>query len=294
MTRHGPQWDPGIWEDIREAMRDVVSRGAVCRQFLPKVIVPPDQTTITKEELQEEGGYAFISQNDTIPIVEIFAEFRLTAQQVEREDTYHEGRGLAVRLAHDMARAEDCLLLGLNKPDPVEAGRLWPKSVKVRDGAFEGLLERLVNSVIGPPGRRADKLVGDVEQALTTLRDHEFYGPYALVLTPVYFADARSPIPGSLVLPIDLIARDAEWILRSRLLEDKANEVGAGVVISIGGNSLDLVISDEDYAIMFVQVDPSGRYVFRVSHRLALRIKRSMIDGTTGAPLGPIVPVEVR
>ena len=56
MTRDGPMWDPGIWEGIREAMREETERAAAARVFLPHVIVGSEVTSIVSQEFAWAGG----------------------------------------------------------------------------------------------------------------------------------------------------------------------------------------------------------------------------------------------
>ena len=283
MTRDGPMWDPGLWEDIREAMRRETERAAAVRQFLPRVIVAGDTTTVNADRVEEgESSLRIDPNNETLPVFEIYAEFQLTAQQVEREDSHHEGRSSAVTLARFLARAEDSVLLHAYKDDA--GGPLWPNLVRTRGGNVEkGLISasRDLDPVGVPhsddhPNRYLDNVVEGVETAIKQLQDEEHYGPFALLLPPVAHADAKTPLPNTLVVPMDLIARDVETVGRSRLLEysEGKEPLQAGLVVSLGGNSMDLVVPNEDYDISFVQVDKDGLYVFRVNHRFILRLKR--------------------
>ena len=53
-----------------------------------------------------------------------------------------------------------------------------------------------------------------------------------------------------------------------------ATDPGLGVLVSVGGNSVDLAVG-VDATTAFTQVDSQGQYQFRVYERLALRIKDS-------------------
>src|SRR5262245_6773557 len=105
-------------------------------------------------------------------------------------------------------------------------------------------------------------------QAISLLRAAGQAGPYALALSSAVYADTFVPIAGTTVLPADQIRP-----LVSRGLVDTGGlPAGRGLIASLGGNTIDLVIT-VDPTSAFVQVDEQGIYQFRVFERWALRVK---------------------
>ncbi len=109
-----------------------------------------------------------------------------------------------------------------------------------------------------------------VSAAILTLEDAGCFGPFACVLGHQFFEDANSSFLGSLITPKDRILPFLEGgpLLRSSVVP--ANE---GVVVSLAGSPIDLVIGS-DMHVKFVQVTLEPRYVLRVSERFVLRMKQ--------------------
>lgn len=178
------------------------------------------------------------------------------------------------RAANIIARVEDRIIFGGQpRPDPPpEDLRVQPPIFRVTGGEqFLGLIET-ANDVgncipIGIPDGR--QLVSFVAQAITRLEDQGHLAPFALVLGPSLFITAYTPDPGSLVLPADrIIPQITGPLLRSSTIEPRE-----GILVSLAGDPVDLVVASEISA-KFIQVTMEPRWVFRVSERMTLRIKQ--------------------
>jgi uncharacterized linocin/CFP29 family protein len=117
-------------------------------------------------------------------------------------------------------------------------------------------------------GKGADKgLVKGIVQAITELEEAGHFGPFTCVLANNLYEDACDPAT-SLVLPRDRILPFLDGqLFRSGTIQD-----GYGVVVALGGAPLELVVA-RDIDVIFLQVSPEPRWVFRVSEKLALRTK---------------------
>ena len=82
------------------------------------------------------------------------------------------------------------------------------------------------------------------------------------------FADTYAPLAGTLATPADRISH----LVSQGFAGTGALPAGTGVVVSVGGNPVDLVIG-LDPTIAFTQVDAEGTLRFRVFERFALRVK---------------------
>jgi hypothetical protein len=98
------------------------------------------------------------------------------------------------------------------------------------------------------------------------------FGPFATVLGQGLFAVAQTPDPGSLVLPQDRIIPflGGGPLLRSSTLDDFGGY--SGMVVALGGAPLELVIAT-DVCLQFLQVTDQPAFLFRVSEKIALRIR---------------------
>src|SRR5262249_55581649 len=103
-----------------------------------------------------------------------------------------------------------------------------------------------------------------------------------LVLETKSFADAHSPLRDTLIVPAipikELVTAGffGTGTLPSGLPSDN-NIVSTGVLVSLGGNTMDVVRGRvhhrHDAVVTFEQKDADGNYRFRVVQRFALRLK---------------------
>jgi len=121
-----------------------------------------------------------------------------------------------------------------------------------------------------------------VAQAYSQLQAAGQYGPYALVLQTTPYADAFAPLPATLTLTADRIKplMTAGFFGTGTLPPNPgAPPVQVplpapyyGVLVSLGGNTMDLVVGLEPIAA-FMQEDLNGSFRFRVLERFTLRVK---------------------
>jgi uncharacterized linocin/CFP29 family protein len=121
-----------------------------------------------------------------------------------------------------------------------------------------------------PPGggrRRGTALVNAIVAAISNLESAGQLGPYACVLSQDLFQVACRPTR-SMVLPRDRILP----FLQGPLLRSSAILDSWGAVIALSGSPIELVVAS-DIDVKFLQITEEPRLVFRVSERVALRIK---------------------
>ncbi|MBV8796427.1 MAG: encapsulin [Hyphomicrobiales bacterium] len=120
---------------------------------------------------------------------------------------------------------------------------------------------------------RAHHLVGAISRAIGRLEQHGHFGPFAVVLGQELFAVAQTPERGSLVLPQDRIIPflGGGPLLRSSTLSDPA-----GVVVALGGAPIELVVAT-DMNLQFLQVSADPVFLFRISEKIALRIRERAV-----------------
>jgi uncharacterized linocin/CFP29 family protein len=146
---------------------------------------------------------------------------------------------------------------------------------------------------IGVPARYVENTVGAINTAYSLLQSAGHYGPYAAVLYFYPYADSYAPLPTTLILPADRIhPLMKEGYFGTGSLPGIPNALNPpaagpqpaipnptnggtqsmGLVVSTGGNSMDLVIG-QDPVTAFSQLDQNGNHLFRVFTRFALRLK---------------------
>jgi uncharacterized linocin/CFP29 family protein len=223
-----------------------------------------------------------VDETATTPLVEILADFKLTAQQVDREEELMTAVTLATRAANLLAQAEDVLIF--QGQEAVTTHPLFVEGkVRLLSGnAGTGLLGGLpdiqtvqVEPIDDNPLRFGEETFEAVAEAYSRLQSGEglaqaHYGPYALVLQHEPYADTYAPLATTLIMPADRI----KPLVTAGFYGTGTVPPLTGLLVSLGGNTMDLVVG-MDVTTSFLQEDPDGRYRLRVWERFALRRKDS-------------------
>ena len=192
------------------------------------------------------------------------------------------------RAANVVARLEDAIVFRGLAPDPAIGGAFAPPAgltglpgIWQITGASDA---RGLWSSLDRPGplirmsatgveERAQRLVRAISDAVGRLEQNGHFGPFAVVLGQELFLVAQTPERGSLVLPQDRIIPflGGGPLLRSSTLDDFT-----GVVVALGGAPLELVVAT-DMNLQFLQVSADPVFLFRVSEKIALRIRERAI-----------------
>jgi uncharacterized linocin/CFP29 family protein len=313
-------WSKEVWEAIDKHVHDEVMRTRVGAKFIPHRKVHPKTTSvpsdsITFSELQGETTQTLIiDEGATIRVNEIWTEFALTPQQVHetaeaQELSYTAAVTLATRAANFLAQAQDLIIFqGVNAyftpffekfvrfragQQPSDTGLLsypvvlespaLPPTTSVTLAANQVIPVNPVTQLSpseGPGVLYGTDTFASVSQGYSILQQNGHYGPYALVLHTIPYADAYAPVIG-LVITADRIKPlvDAGFYGTGTLA---ANPGGSppnepqytGVLVSLGGNTMDLVVGHHA-TTAFMQEDPDGNFRFRILERFALRLKDS-------------------
>ena len=303
-------WTQDIWDRIDKAVHDEVMRTRVAAKFLPirpvlakTVSVPSDLITPPANSTAAHS----VDEGATTRLNEYWVEFSLTPQQIEHETGNMDELGhstavtLATRAANILAQAEDLVIFqgqnAINDPDPKS---LFKSTVHNRGLPTDsGLLnlDSQLNPLIDPstsipfvqgvtvlpidpakPGIYGENTFGKVAEAYAELQGNGQYGPYALVLQTIPYADSYAPLATTLIMPADRIkALMTAGFFGTGTLPSNPNPANTeprsfGVVVSLGGNTMDLVVG-LDATTTFMQQDTDGNYRFRVVERFGLRLK---------------------
>ena len=274
-------WPRETWEQIHQAVARETERVEIAPKFLPPHMAPPEATTIPSDTVLVGDGRDFLAIDEaaTVALNEIWVELTLTPQQVEKEMDLHTARTLAIRATNFLSRGEDTLIFQGQEAvgkDPLFVG----DRVEFRSGpAGTGLLGLPLadDQVIRVQSLRPNKAVfrertlAAVTEGCARLKKKGHYGPYALALHDIPYGDTYSPLPGTLFKAADRLQPmlRAGFYGTGTLPEDPHS---TGVLVSLGGNTMDLVTSKEARAA-FLFDDAAGLYRFRVSKRFALRFK---------------------
>jgi uncharacterized linocin/CFP29 family protein len=300
-------WSKDVWDRIDAAVVMEVKRTRIAGRFLPIRQVPPKTTSVPTDSYSFAAGGApgagaifSVDEGATIRLNEYYVEFELTPQQVDQEEGDFKNLGhstavtLATKAANILAQAEDLIVfqgqnaitgagvfksgqvqtLGGNQPQdtgllnfPVGVAPPPPASVL----QVPSLLPVVPGVLYGP------NTFEYVAKAYSQLQAAGHYGPYALVLETVPYADTFAPLPATLTLTADRIKPlVTSGFFGTGTLPPNAPPAPVapyyGVMVSLGGNTMDLVTGIEPIAA-FQQEDTTGNFRFRVLQRFALRIK---------------------
>jgi uncharacterized linocin/CFP29 family protein len=281
-------WSQRIWNRIDQAVHDECQRTEIASKFLPLYgPVAAGQTTVHSDTVvvvdgqspQSTAGVLEVEETETTPFVEIVVEFKLTPQQVDREEELMTAVTLATRGANQISQAKDELVF--NGQAALKTPLFAEKKVRLLSGnAGTGLLGGLsanqivdVKPIDAKERRYGEETFKAVAAAYSRLQSGEglaqsHYGPYALVLQHEQYADTYAPLATTLIMPADRI----KPLVMAGFHGTGTVPPLTGLLVSIGGNTMDLVVG-MDVTVSFQQQDADGRYRLRVWERFALRRK---------------------
>jgi uncharacterized linocin/CFP29 family protein len=307
-------WSKDVWDRIDQAVEHEMKRTRIGARFLPKRMVPPKTTTVPTDSYvltTPAGGTPILTVDEgaTTRLNEYYVEFELTPQQVDQEEGDFKQLGhstavtLATKAANTLAQAEDLIIfqgqnaitgstlfttsfvLTLNSNAPTDTGLLnfkvganapglgplTPVAPAITVVPVASLAPPVPGVIYGPNTFEA------VATAYADLQSLGHYGPYALVLETIPYADTYAPLPATLTLTADRIKPlvTAVFYGTGTLPPNPPPAPVApyyGVLVSLGGNTMDLVTGLEPTAA-FMQEDTNGNFRFRVLQRFALRVK---------------------
>ncbi len=301
MSDFGPALSDDQWNRIRQIVHDEALRARVAASFLPLYgPLPGDATTVPEDSLSqpEPGiqGTLAVNDFDTIRLATVAVNVNVRNHMLA-DPELAAASIMFRRAANIVARVEDAIIFSgatdtTAQPPDIPGANGLPAVFTVGGAErYEGLVERAENSVTikGPQGEAFDPQTEPPEWlgravftavvgAVNELENDAYYKPYACVLSDVLFRAIYTPIANSMVLPADSIPP----ILNGPLLRSSTLAPGKGLVVSLQGNPVEIVVASEIHA-RYLQGTPDGEHLFRVSQRFVLRVK----DATAIALIRP-------
>jgi uncharacterized linocin/CFP29 family protein len=292
-------WTEDHWNRISGAVTEEAQKARVAAQMLP-LVGPEDPTTVAvpsfKLNTRKNPAMAprrtaqdrlTVNSDPTLYLTTIAVNVPLRTREAA-DPQLEAALVLFRRAANYIARIEDALVFN-GRPArnalPAFGVAGIPAVVQVTgDGTVPGILP-----FIGPAGGRTlinigaalgatlgDRLVTSIIQAINQLDAQGQLGPYSCALSPRLFEAVCTP-NSNLVLPRDRILP----FLQGPLLRSSAIFQGPpvpqpfmawGVVLATSGNPVEIVVAS-DLHLRFLQTTEEPRLIFRVSERVAIRIK---------------------
>jgi uncharacterized linocin/CFP29 family protein len=267
-------WSRETWDSIHQAVHDEMQRVVIAPKFLPLHGPVPEALTVTSDSVGVDDANRWVIDEAAVaPLFEIWAEFALTPQQVEKEMDSTSARTLAIRAANAVARAQDAAIFqgdaALTTHPLFTDGEVAFRSGPPGGGLLGDLdPEEVIAVEPGVEGSFGERTFAAVAQAYERLQNLGHYGPYALILESLPYADTFAPAPDTLILPADRI----QPLVLSGYYGTGALPGSSGILVSLGGDTMDLAVG-KAATTTFLFEDDAGKFRFRVLTRFALRLK---------------------
>jgi uncharacterized linocin/CFP29 family protein len=276
------KWTDAQWETVKKTVAEEASRARVCASFLP--LFGPLEPSITgvpslvlsyqpDPELAGDMHRLCVDSEPNTMLTTISVTLALHSHEVA-DPELSAAVGMLRRAANVIARVEDALLFfgqpGKAQPPAAGIAHLPPifrvSGGRAQPGLTAAQMRVPVPSTAGGEAR-GDATVNGVVAALNQLEAQGHAGPYACVLGHDLFSWVCTPT-SSLVLPRDRILP----FLEGPLLRSSTLRPDQGLLFALGGNPIEIVVGS-DISVRFLQLTAEPRYLFRVSERVALRVK---------------------
>jgi uncharacterized linocin/CFP29 family protein len=258
LGREALNWSGEVWSAIDLAVHEESVRAGVAAKLVPLRGPLPQAVTVPAEAI--DPLTLRVDESSVLPLVELTVDFSLTRQQVEQEAELGTAATLARRAATLLTQAEDLVVL---QGDAALAAGLLGGAVKARGPAGVGLVEAAAETAAANGGG----LFGAVASAFSTLQASSHNGPYGLLVDADEYAAAFKVPKGELVYAAERLRG-----LVQAFYGTAAMPAGRGVLVSVGGDTVDLVIGS-DPTVAFLGIDDDDRFGFRVVERFVLRVK---------------------
>jgi uncharacterized linocin/CFP29 family protein len=278
-------WTEDQWNRICTTVTEEAQRTRVAAQILP-VVGPEDPSTVAVPAYSltyhaAPGGAAgqrmAVSSDPTLYLTSISVIVELAGREVA-DPSLSAALTMFRRAANVIARAEDALVFnGRTTGDNgiIKRADTLPKIYginRIPGPEVNGLLAS--KTLIAINGDTGAAIATAVAEAIGELDGQGFSGPYACALDQDAF-DAICTPNNALVLPRDRILPFLQGGALVRASTIPRLFVGVrGAVIALAGNPVELVVAT-DINVTYLQTtaDTDPRRIFRVTERVALRIK---------------------
>jgi uncharacterized linocin/CFP29 family protein len=285
-------WTDEQWARVNQVIQEEASRARVAATFLPLVgPLPADTDFVRAGDITYPAQRIVIDDKSVIQLATLQVKVYVrSAQMADPEMT--SVLALFRRAANVIARLEDAVVFNGLAPHPDVPDRFVPPQAGIAglQAIWEITGGQVSPGLLAPPGARmvpvrggpaavaggpapltlGDRLVPTVSEVIGRLERSGHFGPFAVALGHVYFTAVQTPSP-ALVLPQDRIIPflGGGPLLRSSTLPDNR-----GVVVALGGAPVELVVA-KDISLQFLQLTDAPNFLFRVSEKIALRIKEA-------------------
>lgn len=277
-------WTEDQWNRICTTVTEEAQRTRVAAQILP-VVGPEDPSTVAvpayslsyQPNLSPPPNERMeVSSDPTLYLTSISVLVELAGRELA-DPSLSAALTKFRRAANVIARAEDALVFNGRTNAGIEQTNGLPKIFGVNQipiPRITGLLASRKLFIDAPYD--GNTIVKAIFEAIGSLDSGGFYGPYACALDQRAF-DAICTPNDALVMPRDRVLPFLQGggLVRASTIPAKAFPFFVrGAVIALSGNPVELVVAT-DINVTYLQTTAATepRSIFRVSERVALRIK---------------------
>lgn len=284
-------WSDAQWQKVKDAVTEAFGRASIAGAFLPMYGPLPGSAEIVRNErLAQTAGTPPTLRLDAdhpdvnVKLVNVTVNVSLSSEQVA-DDTLSNALFAFRRAANILAQEEDRVVFEGFGQSPRGQDSVYVVNNPPPQRGLADLFGRRRFTSFEPPqaGTRLGPLVlAAIVRAINTLEENLNPAPFACVLGNTLFQAVYEPT-GSLVLPSDRITPLLKGgpLLRSGRMIDTA-----GIVVSLAGNAVDVVLGTPP-TVQFLQRTDAARFLFRVYERFALRIRDTVRPPVAGFRVRP-------
>jgi uncharacterized linocin/CFP29 family protein len=277
-------WTEDQWNRICTTVTEEAQRARVGAQILP-VVGPEDPSTVAvpryslaypARAVPPPAGQIVVSSDPRLYLTTISVLVELGGREAA-DPTLAAALTMFRRAANVVALAEDALVF--NGRSPAAIRRLRPRVRRILGTnpvptAISGLLaSRNMDRIFPPQG--SQQIVQAIFTAIGNLDAAGYSGPYACALDQAAFVEICTPSV-ALILPRDRILPflNGGSLVRASSIPRSPFGQPTGIVIALSGNPVELVVAT-DIHVNYLQTTAATepRHVFRISERVALRVK---------------------
>jgi len=282
-------WSDAQWQKVKDAVTEAFGKASVASAFLPCYgpLAGSTETVRNERLIRDDTTTPRVVRLDAdhdavnLKLVNLTVNVVLSSEQVA-DETLSNATLAFRRAANILAQEQDRIVFaGFNRGSRSDDSQFVVNNIGPQQGLADGparLRFRGLNQATGV-GRA---VVSAVVDAIHRLEDSLHPAPFACVLGNELFNRVHDP-SRSLVLPADRITPLLKGgpLLRSGQMEDIA-----GIVVSLAGNAVDIVVGTPP-TVQFLQRQTDAKFVFRVYERFVLRIRDKSQPPVAGFRIRP-------
>ena len=287
-------WSDTQWQKVKDCVTEGFAKASVASAFLPMYGPLSGSAEIVRNErlvrddtsspptIRLDGDHPDVNKK----LINVTVRVELSSEQVA-DETLSNALLAFRRAANILALEQDSIVFdGFRQTPRANDSEFVVGSGYPQRGLADLQGRQRFRGLDRPAVRRSlgRVLVGAVVRAMTRLEENFHPGPFACVLGNVLFEAVHDPT-SAMVLPADRVTPLLKGgpLLRSGKLEEQA-----GIVVSLAGNAVDIVVGTPP-TVQFLQRTADAKFLFRVYERFALRIRDVATPPVAGFRIRPTV-----